>query len=67
MKLSDLGVGKDAIIIYCGNRRLNDLGFLTGANVVCVYKSPLGDPVAFLVQKTVIALRIEDSRCIEVE
>ncbi|MDN3016290.1 FeoA family protein [Paenibacillus sp. BSR1-1] len=48
-------------------RRLLDLGFVTGALVEVVRKSPLGDPIAFRVSQTTIALREEESSKIEGE
>ncbi|EFV74979.1 MULTISPECIES: FeoA family protein [Cytobacillus] len=42
-------------------RRLLDLGFVPGAYVEVLRKSPLGDPVAFRVSNTSIALRKEES------
>jgi len=48
-------------------RRLLDLGFVTGAIVEVVRKSPLGDPIAFRVSQTTIALRKEESSRIEGE
>ncbi|PTX55330.1 ferrous iron transport protein A [Melghirimyces profundicolus] len=42
-------------------RRLLDLGFVPGAEVYVLQKSPLGDPVAFRVSHTTIALRKEES------
>ncbi|MEH7355382.1 FeoA domain-containing protein [Neobacillus drentensis] len=48
-------------------RRLLDLGFVTGAIVEVVRKSPLGDPIAFRVSQTTIALREEESSRIEGE
>ena len=48
-------------------RRLLDLGFVPGAFVEVIRKSPLGDPVAFRVHQTVIALRKEESLQIEGE
>ncbi|MEO2076181.1 MAG: FeoA domain-containing protein [Bacillus sp. (in: firmicutes)] len=48
-------------------RRLLDLGFVTGALVEVVRKSPLGDPIAFRVSQTTIALRKEESSKIEGE
>ena len=41
-------------------RRLRELGFLAGAPVRCLFRSPLGDPTAYLVRGAVIALRRED-------
>ena len=42
-------------------RRLQDLGFITGGKVVCLYKSPFGDPTAYRVKDSTIALRKEDA------
>ncbi|MGJ7921843.1 FeoA family protein [Neobacillus sp. LXY-4] len=43
-------------------RRLLDLGFVPGAIVEVGRKSPLGDPTAFRVSNTTIALRMEESQ-----
>ncbi|MBE7050534.1 MAG: ferrous iron transport protein A [Ruminococcaceae bacterium] len=48
-------------------RRLYDLGFVPGEKIECIIKSPLGDPKAYLVKNTLIALRCDDSRNIYVE
>ncbi|UOQ44524.1 ferrous iron transport protein A [Halobacillus salinarum] len=48
-------------------RRLLDLGFVPGAVIKMVDKSPLGDPVAFQVSHTKIALRTEESSLIFAE
>ena len=42
-------------------QRLLDIGFIPGTKVKCVRTSPFGDPKAFLVRGTVIALRNSDS------
>ena len=42
-------------------RRLLDLGFVKGAEVLVLQRSPLGDPMAFRVSDTTVALRIEES------
>lgn len=48
-------------------RRLLDLGFIPGAIVEVLKRSPLGDPVAYRVSQTSIALRKEESMKIEGE
>jgi ferrous iron transport protein A len=48
-------------------RRLLDLGFVPGATVEVIRRSPLGDPIAFRVSQTTIALRKEESSKIEGE
>lgn len=42
-------------------RRLLDLGFVQGATVEVLQKSPLGDPTAYSVSNTTIALRKAES------
>ncbi len=74
--LDALAVGERAVIDKINlsggmRRRLFDLGFVGGTLVECVGKSPLGDPSAYLVRGTVIALRAVDAggisakRCID--
>lgn len=48
-------------------RRLLDLGFVPGSILEVVQKSPLGDPIAFKVRSTKIALRKEESSLIFAE
>lgn len=42
-------------------RRLQDLGFVPNAAVTPLYRSPFGDPTAYQILETVIALRHEDA------
>lgn len=48
-------------------RRLLDLGFSKGTVIKCVQSSPSGDPVAYMLRGTIIALRNEDARQIMVQ
>lgn len=48
-------------------RRMLDMGFVPGAEVVVVRKAPLGDPVEYRVKDTSVALRKEDASTILVE
>ena len=48
-------------------RRLLDIGLVEGTKVTCLYKSPCGDPIAYLIRSAVIALRAEDSSKIFME
>ena len=48
-------------------RRLQDIGLIEGTEVLCLQKSPSGDPVAYLIRGAVIALRGEDSSKIILE
>lgn len=47
-------------------RRLLDLGIVKGTTIVPILKSPSGDPTAFVIRGSVIALRKEDSNLIVV-
>lgn len=65
--LTDLQQGQSACVTdltISGSmrRRLQDIGLIEGTQVECLQKSPLGDPVAFLIRGAVIALRQEDSQ-----
>lgn len=42
-------------------RRLLELGLVAGTRVECLGRSPLGDPAAYEIRGTVIALRRRDS------
>jgi DtxR family Mn-dependent transcriptional regulator len=48
-------------------RRLLDLGMLPGTLIQAELSSPMGDPVAYRVRESVIALRKEQACCIQVE
>jgi len=48
-------------------RRLMDIGFAPGSPVRALFKSCSGDPVAYLVRDTVIALRREDAEGVLIE
>ena len=47
-------------------RRILDLGIIEGTKIKPVLKSPLGDPTAYEVRGSIISLREEDSKKIEV-
>lgn len=69
MNLSELPLNTVGIIdnLNCNKnirRRLLDLGLIKGTKIVPVFKSPSGDPVAYEIRKTLIAIRKEDSSLI---
>lgn len=62
--MADLSPGDRAVVTdICMNtdmrRRLQDMGLIEGTLVECV--GTLGDPCAYLIRRTVIALRKEDA------
>ncbi len=71
LKLNSLREGEWAVIDNAFNepvmkRRLYDMGFVPGTLVGCVQTAPFGDPKAYMIKNTVIALRSEDSEKISV-
>lgn len=70
--LAQLRVGQSARVTAVSlngakRTRMQELGFLPGACVTALLESPFGDPVAYGVLDTVIALRRSDARQIEIE
>lgn len=66
VSLCDLKKGDGLVIKEIKNeeklrQRLLDIGFIPETKIKCVRTSPFGDPKAFLVRGTVIALRNSDS------
>lgn len=47
-------------------RRILDLGIIPGTTVACIRRGPSGDPTAYTVRGTTIALRQEDANGIHV-
>jgi ferrous iron transport protein A len=67
LTLEDLQPGQKAIIVHLAveeplRRRLLDLGLVPGTPVQALGRSLLGDPLAFALRQTVIALRRTDAR-----
>lgn len=70
-KLSTLQRGERGIVHQIElsgsmRRRLQDIGLIQGTTITCLQKSPLGEPIAYLIRGAVIALRQEDSCYVEV-
>lgn len=47
-------------------RRIQDLGIIPGTTVECIRRGPSGDPTAYTVRGTTVALRKEDANLINV-
>lgn len=72
--LSDLKYGEIALILGISDeckgeprRRLLDLGFVRGTKIIVRNVSPLGNPVAYSLRETLIALRKDQSDLIMIE
>jgi ferrous iron transport protein A len=71
LSLSDLAIGSSGrvnSIELAGllRRRILDLGIIPGTVIECIRKSPAGDPTAYFVRGTMIALRSDDASQIKV-
>lgn len=69
--LSQVGLGCKCKIITLNldgllRRRIMDLGIIPGTIVECIRKGPSGDPTAYQVRGSTIALRREDAAKIRV-
>ena len=71
LSLADLRigtVGRISSVELAGllRRRILELGMIPGTEVECIRKSPAGDPIAFRVRNTTIALRSDDASLIKI-
>lgn len=69
--LNNLPIGSTGKVISLvsldkDRRRMLDLGFILGTKVKALFKSPLGDPTAYLVRGTIIAIRDVDAEKIKI-
>lgn len=67
--LSELKVGQRATVaalLTSGamRRRLQDLGIISGTRVLCAFGSPSGDPMAYEVRGSLVAIRRNDAKTI---
>lgn len=72
LTLSALPLGESAFVIHISaepdmERRLTDLGLVSGTKVTCMACSPAGDPRAYLIRGSLIALRQADAEGIRLE
>lgn len=70
--LADLHVGERATVTAFDTEegmrhRLWDMGMVENTVVECVFRSPSGDPTAYLVRGTVMALRRTDAHTVTVK
>lgn len=69
MSLDNLSVGKKGIVSGLTakgaiHRRMLDLGIIKGTKIETLHKSPAGNPTAYFIRGSVIALRNEDAHMI---
>ena len=72
MTLNELKINETGYInnLKCNDgvkRRLLDLGLIKGTKITPIFVSPSGDPTAFEVRGSVIAIRVEDTMLIDLK
>jgi len=72
MTLNEIALNKDYYIKKISatgilRRRMQDMGIVEGTEICGKFRAPFGEPVAYYVRGTLLALRNEDARLIEVE
>lgn len=67
LPVGDMGKVKELIADENVKRRFLDLGLINGTKVEALQKSPAGDPVAYYIRGTVIALRLQEAAKIIIE
>ena len=72
LPLSRLPLGRKANVLSLSapeplKGRLMDLGFVPGSEIQPLYAAPVGDPRAYFICDTVIALRQKDAATVAVE
>ena len=71
MKLSDLHSGQEGMILSIltseeTKKRLQSFGIVERTRIECLQKSPFGDPTAYFVRGSVVALRKRYASKIEI-
>lgn len=62
MEPCEKGIVEKVNCDHSQHRRLLDLGFVNGNEILCVGKSPLGDPKAYQIRGAVIAIRKKEGK-----
>ncbi len=67
LPIGSLGIIKKITLTGILRRKLLDLGFIKDSIICPVHKSPLGDPIAYQIKGTIIALRNNESGHIHIK
>ena len=67
LKLNETGIVQSLNCNGSLKRRLLDLGIIKGTKITPILKSPSGDPTAFEIRGTLIAIRKEDAELILIQ
>ncbi|MAH51196.1 ferrous iron transport protein A [Candidatus Pacearchaeota archaeon] len=64
MYLSDLDKGQKGVIRKVCDIYMKELGFIPGAKIKVISKSPFNGPIAVFIKGTRFALRLEEAACV---
>lgn len=67
LRFGESGVVRQVLASGLTRERLQDLGFVPGTRVCAALRSALGQPVAYEVRGSLVALREEDARTVLLE
>ncbi len=72
MYLCELAPGESGSVLHVDGagyigERLRNIGIYEGTKIIALQKSPLGDPIAYLVRGAVFAIRHTDSLKIQIK
>lgn len=66
LSIDEMEPGERALVERVGethlSERLRDLGIVSGTEISCLHRAPMGDPTAYMVRGAVIALRRTDGK-----
>ena len=66
LRVGERGVVTSLLAEGSMRRRMIDLGIVESTEIECVGKSPAGDPSAYLLRGTVIAIRAKDAKNVRI-
>lgn len=66
LAIGDIGVVQKITATGILKQRLLDLGLIPGTKVRACYKNPAGNPIAYNIRGTIIALREESAQMITI-
>ncbi|MBV6477464.1 MAG: hypothetical protein HGGPFJEG_00203 [Ignavibacteria bacterium] len=66
LKLGERAIIKDIDNDHPSSRRIMELGFTPGQEIVMLGSTVFNDPIALSVRGTIIAIRIKEAACIKI-
>lgn len=66
ISLNDVVINREYIIdkVLVDDKRFYNLGFIENSKIKALYKSPFGNPTAYFVKGSIVAIRNDDAKLI---